>query len=275
MARVAPGRKQQEEGMGSIRDEIRKRLALAEKGDLEQLLKGAIEDQETQKQLERRSEGPGETDTESDRLLTAAQAADRGPLRTAARLLGGSKLLPPTEATADAIEQLYQTGGEAQKRTDGAFDETTHSLKSDVRQQHVLTHIRDAKRQAHPGGKARPTAFEEVLLNMVTSSILRAHISQVRRAAGAYQFGTYHEGGAPEIAWKIHAKMAAEPTENGFGAARRRDAIEGAKRWFLVLGTVFANLFAGKPGVQPTAWANTPRGSRPITVRDGLLQSAC
>ena len=44
--RVAPGRKQQEEGVGSIRDEIRKRLALAEKGDLEQLLKGAIEDQE-------------------------------------------------------------------------------------------------------------------------------------------------------------------------------------------------------------------------------------
>ena len=41
------------------------------------------------------------------------------------------------------------------------------------------------------------------------------------------------------------------------------------------LGTVFANLWAGKQGVQPTAWANTPRGSRPITVRDGLLQGAC
>ena len=62
--------------MGSIRDEIRERLALAEKGDLEQLLKGSIEDQEKQKQRERRSEGPGETDTESDRLLRAAQAAD-------------------------------------------------------------------------------------------------------------------------------------------------------------------------------------------------------
>ena len=31
--------------MGNVRDEIRKRLSLAEKGDLEQLLKGAIEDQ--------------------------------------------------------------------------------------------------------------------------------------------------------------------------------------------------------------------------------------
>ena len=44
--RVAPGHKQQEEERGSIRDEIRKRLALAEKGDLEQLLRGLIEDQE-------------------------------------------------------------------------------------------------------------------------------------------------------------------------------------------------------------------------------------
>ena len=77
--------------------------------------------------------------------------------------------------------------------------------------------------------------------------------------------------------------MAAEPTKvfmacdikNGFGAARRRDATEGAKRWCPVLGTVFANLRAGQQGVQPTAWANTPKGSRPITVRDGLLQCAC
>ena len=75
--RVAPGHKQQEEERGSIRDEIRKRLALAEKGDLEQLWRGLIEDQEKQKQQERRSECPGSTDAESDRLLRAAQAADR------------------------------------------------------------------------------------------------------------------------------------------------------------------------------------------------------
>ena len=86
------------------------------------------------------------------------------------------------------------------------------------------------------GGKARPIAFEEMLLKMVTPSILRAHISQVRRAAGTYQLGIYHEGGAPEIAWKIHAKIDAEPTKvfiacdikNGFGVVRRRDAIDGA-----------------------------------------------
>ena len=124
------------------------------------------------------------------------------------------------------------------------------------------------------GGKARPIAFEEMLLKMVTSSTLRAHVSQVWRATGAHQFGIYHEGGAPEIAWKIHAKMAAEPTKvfvacdikNGFGAARRRDAIDGAKRWCPVLGTVFVNLWAGKQGVQLTAWTNTPKGCRPIAV---------
>ena len=77
--------------MGSIRDEIGKRLGLTEKRDPQQLLKGAIEDQEKQKQIERRSEGPGETDKENNRLLWAAQAADRGQLRTAARILRGSR----------------------------------------------------------------------------------------------------------------------------------------------------------------------------------------
>ena len=74
----------------------------------------------------------------------------------------------------------------------------------------------------------------------------------------------YHEGGAPEIAWKIHTKMAAEATKvfiacdikNGFGA---------------VLGQIFTNLWQE----QPTAWANTSKGSRPIAVRNGFLQGVC
>ena len=66
----------------------------AEKGDLEQLLNGAIADQQEQKQQVRGKEGPGVTDTENDRLLRAATAADRGQLRTAARLPRGSKTPP-------------------------------------------------------------------------------------------------------------------------------------------------------------------------------------
>ena len=53
-------------------------------------------------------------DTEDEKLLNAAKAANRGQLWTAARLFRGSKLLSPTEATADAIEQLYQSSDTAQ-----------------------------------------------------------------------------------------------------------------------------------------------------------------
>ena len=77
--------------------------------------------------------------------------------------------------------------------------------------------------------------------------------------------------------------MAAEPTKvfiaceikNEFQAVRGSDAIEGARRWCPVLGTVFAKLWAEKQSVQPTAWASTPGGNWPITVRDGLLRGAC
>ena len=105
--------------LGNIRDEIKKRLALAEKGNLEQLMNDAINDQEKQTQQEKESKGPGAMDTENenDRFLRAAGPADRGQLRTSPRLLTRLKLLPPTETTADAIEQLYQTSDAAQKRT--------------------------------------------------------------------------------------------------------------------------------------------------------------
>ena len=249
--------------------------------NLEQLLHGAIEDQEKQTQQKRGSEGPGATDTEdeNDRLLRAAKAADRGQSRTAARLFRGPKLLPPTEAAAEAVERRYRTSDAAQQRTDAAFESLPQSPKSYVRQQHIPTHMRDAIRtsasktewrakQVHfssrvvatwpVGAHTRGTIVgrqesqgdrrrqgEEARqgrlpLRIVTSSTLRAHISKVRKVAGSYQFGMYREGGAPEIAWNINAKMAAEPTKvfnacdttNLFGAARRGDAVEGARRWW-------------------------------------------
>ena len=66
--------------------------------------------------------------------------------------------------------------------------------------------------------------------------------------------------------------LATSKTGSGCETKGRND---GAKRRRPVLGTVFANLWAGKQRVQPTAWANTPEGSRPITARDGLLQGSC
>ena len=108
-------KKQQEEGLGSLKGDTRKMLALAETGDPEQLLHGDTDDQEKQEKQEARGrEGPGVTDTEDDKLLFAAKAANRGQLWTAARLSRGSKLLSPTEAAADAIDQLCQTSDTAQ-----------------------------------------------------------------------------------------------------------------------------------------------------------------
>ena len=197
--------------------------------------------------------GATDTEDENDRFLKAAKAADRGQLRTAARPLRGFKLLPPTEATADAIEQLYQTSDAAQKPTDAAFEPfahvaTSHSstslhtsvMHSDKRIQDraesetatsqlscVSTRSSDADemswvqlwadKELDPaftepwlqakviggdkgGGEARPIAFRgDAPLKLVTSSILRGHISQVRRAAGSYQYGFYDEGGVQEI----------------------------------------------------------------------------
>ena len=299
---VAPGHKHREEGLDRIREEIRKRLALAEKRNLEPLLNDAIEDQEKQKQQESGSKGPGATDTEdeNDRFLKAAKAADRRQLRTAATLLRGSKLLPPTEATADAIEQLYQTSDAAQKRTNAALEPFACLPKSDVRQQHILTHIRDAKRQAHPGPSGERNSHTSALLlsprsfailtkwvqlrtdkkldEAFTEPWLQATVvglrpsrgdapqagdiicdpcepvSQVRRAARSYQCGIYHEGGPREIAWEIHAEMAAEPTKvsiacdikNGFGAARRSDAVEGATKMVPGAGTDLCQLVGRK-----------------------------
>ena len=74
--RVALGHKEHEDGLRSVRDEIRKRLALEEKGYLEQLLKGAIDDQEKEKQQEKKHENPGYTDRENDSFRRAAEAAD-------------------------------------------------------------------------------------------------------------------------------------------------------------------------------------------------------
>ena len=78
--RVAPGRRQREEGMGNV-SEIRKRLVLAEKGDgttLARSYRGS-----------RKNEGPGETD--NDRLFRRQLIEDNcGQTRP----VRGSKVLP-------------------------------------------------------------------------------------------------------------------------------------------------------------------------------------
>ena len=77
--------------------------------------------------------------------------------------------------------------------------------------------------------------------------------------------------------WPLNRRKCSLPAISETGSELRDEGTQstepndGARFW----AQSFAKLWAGKEGVQPTAWANTPKGSRPITVRDGLLQGAC
>ena len=65
------------------------------------------------------------------------------------------------------------------QRTDGAFEETTHWLESDVKQQHVLPHVRDAKRQAHPRPSGERHSHISVLLISLRGRTVLAHWVQL------------------------------------------------------------------------------------------------
>ena len=83
------------------------------------------------------------------------------------------------------------------------------------------------------GGKARSHCFEEVvLLKLLTSSILRAHISQVRSATGPYQYG-------------------------------RKRLPKQQKSSLHVTSETGSVLRDGVAPSKEPAWANTQRGSRP------------
>ena len=77
--------KRLDEDAGSMRDEIRKRFTLAEKGEYEKLLKEAWQDQEQHKQLKTTPERVEPPEREENANRRAATAADRGQLRTAQR----------------------------------------------------------------------------------------------------------------------------------------------------------------------------------------------
>ena len=312
---------------------LRRRLELAERGQYAQLLREAnaaeLESRQASHihQPKRQCKDP----LSSAALNRAASAADRGQLRTAARILRDSRLLPPTSATAAAIEELYQTCEAAGARAiRAAAQPPPRSAGADVKAQHVREHIRCARAYAHAGprhisallscpraqqtllrwvrmwsrpglsdefrepwlqaivvggdkgsGKARPITFEESLLKLASSVIVRSQLPMVRRAAGPRQFGVYHSGAAPQVAWEVKSHMAARPdmlyialdVRNGFGAARREDALHTADAHCNGLSGLFRNLWAS--GAQPTVWMDTESGWRRALVQDGFLQGAC
>ena len=89
-------------------------------------------------------EGPCVTDTESESLR--AVEADRGQLRTAARLFRGSTLLSPTEATADATtSDTAQNGRTSLSKIPRIARRATSDSNTSSR-----TSVKK-KRQVHPG----------------------------------------------------------------------------------------------------------------------------
>ena len=70
-----------------MRDEIGKRLTFAEKGKYEKLLKEALQNPEKHKRLNTSRESVDPAEREDETMRRAATAADRGRLRTVARLL--------------------------------------------------------------------------------------------------------------------------------------------------------------------------------------------
>ena len=130
-------------------------------------------------------------------------------------------------------------------------------------------------------GKARPIVFEEMLLKLASSATVRSQLPSIRRAAGPRQFGVYHTGGAPQVAWEVNTQMAAQPgmlyialdIRNGFGTARRQDALREASQHCPGLTGLFENLWYH--GADTTVWAQTEDGWEATHIRDGLLQGAC
>ena len=321
-----------------LRRVLRRRFEFAERGNFAQLLREAgaaeLDAAQTMRDQPRRI---NRSDADSAVALErAAIAADRGQLRTAARLLRGSRLLPPTTATAAAIMDMYQTGQEAIERNAHGIDPPGPRVAgADIKPQHIREHIRNARAYAHAGpsgernshiaallscprgqpvllrwarmwsqpglsdefrnpwlqaivvggdkggGKARPITFEETLLKLASSAAVRCQLPMVRRAAGHRQFGVYHSGGAPQVAWEVKCHMAAQPDmvyvaldiRNGFGAARRVDALHTADQHCPGISGLFRNLWSA--GAQPAVWMQTENGWEQAAIHDGLLQGAC
>ena len=83
------------------------------------------------------------------------------------------------------------------------------------------------------GGKPRPIVLQESLLKLVTGCVAQASAPRLRAAAGDWQRGVYHPGGAPQLVWELRQAVAADPNavlagtdcRDAFGCAKRGPAL--------------------------------------------------
>ena len=131
------------ESPASARRRLQQRLLRAENCDFTSLIEEAIQNERIA--AVKASEAPLRQQTALENQATAAEKAEDGCLRTAARLLQGDAVLPSCPATADAVEALYalEPGPDLPERRRGAV----HAIAP----HRVLQRVRRARGTAHPG----------------------------------------------------------------------------------------------------------------------------
>ena len=131
------------------------------------------------------------------------------------------------------------------------------------------------------GGKPRPIVLQEALLKLVTGGVAQAAAPQIRAAAGSWQRGVYHSGGAPQLVWELCRAVAAEPgavlagsdCRNAFGCAYRAPALTVADAECPMFGRLLRNLWTDVDTV-----VHVPAGDGEfddLHVQDGFVQGGC
>jgi len=109
------------------------------------------------------------------------------------------------------------------------------------------------------GGKPRPIVLQESLLKLVTGCVAQASAPRLRAAAGDWQRGVYHPGGAPQLVWELRQAVAADTSavlagtdcRNAFGCAKRAPALRIADAECPQFGRLLRSL-----------WEDVHRGAR-------------
>ena len=130
-------------------------------------------------------------------------------------------------------------------------------------------------------GKPRPVVFQESLLKLVTGSVVDTSADELRLAAGSWQHGIYHQGGAIQMVWDLRCAMYESPDDvftgidcrNAFGEAARAPAMRAAQQHCPQFARLLHNLWDGTQ--QNVHIPDGPGSTRAVAVRDGFVQGGC
>ena len=145
---------------GGIRRRVQERLRLAEASQWHTLVSMAIPAAQARLKQPRDARARDSAPPNAT-LQRAAQMAVEGSLRGAARTLLGGAPLPPTQATKEAILDLYET---AASRYQPPRQRPGKPAQRKLRSSIVTSRVRSARTTAHPGPSAERNAHVKALL---------------------------------------------------------------------------------------------------------------